>query len=221
MTNFADVLQRADTFDIIVMRRSALNHQIINLGSHINCGYSEYGHIVMCIRGDSFPTTSPYYDPKQIYALEATGTDVQFLPLEESIASSSKGLERIAWCRLRPECRPHIRPERFNDIFHQQLKRQYDMNPVVLAATIMPLLRPLRDHVIYPFRKLIGTHDKNTQCVQISVDMMKSVGCVPDSVSSVNLMPTSIMTNPATRESYAGDDVFPAIWEPAELFSYP
>lgn len=216
MVTFDELKSTINTFDIIVTSGDQFHHHIIKMGCHLSAGYSDYSHIIICVRGDAFAVTSPYYSPDTIYSFEATGQHVKFVPLDANLYGLS-AQHSFALCRLRDGIMPPtITPERFTSMIDKYLTVSYDFNPFVLLAIAIPAFRPLRDMIIFPLRRLFGLQNRS-QCVQIAIQLLQDVGLVPHTIEACNLTPCDILTNPRTGRAYM--PTFPTLWDPVLPFT--
>lgn len=199
------------SFDMIAVKGAGLGDFPVYIAYKISDRPADFTHVLFCVQGSSFPKESQYYHPDRLYALEAnldTG-GVALIELEDRLKILALRSPVISWCRLQEPI--DIEPEKLQKLIVEFTNYEYDVNPIIGAATVIPLLRLVRDKIIYPFRK-VRSSTPCINCSQLVAQIMHKLGRIDESVLIADVLPIDlILLDKSSAENK--DRVFPALWD--------
>jgi cell wall-associated NlpC family hydrolase len=245
-TVYTDLRDRIKTGDLVFFGCTTFVSRFISVIETFVDGDGEYSHVGMCLRAESFnypdPATKPAWcQDGKIFILESTssvphgdvptvegtvGFCVQLRDLDQVITHyGAESTYRIGVAHLLPEIRPNdldVHSDRIQLAYDQYRGLYYDASVIDLTAIVLPMVRRIRDNVIYQYmRDLItgwwyGTarspstdqpadlpHDNcvsNWQfCSELVSNIYRDLGIYPAQVNPENILPSDIIRHTETK----------------------
>jgi hypothetical protein len=206
---YSQLKSQIRTFDVIAIKGAGLSDFPVYIAYKISDRPADFTHVLFCIQGSSFPKESVHYHPDRLYALESnidTG-GVVLIELENRLNILALRSNVISWCRLQELI--ELEPERLEKLVVEFTAYEYDVNPIIGAATVIPLWRLVRDNIIYPLRK--ATHAKpSINCSGLVAQIMYNLGKIDDSISIADVLPIDLILLEKSSENK--ERSFPALW---------